>query len=143
MFGTGGAVAEFQKELGKTADFSYGLSAWEPTLPNPGIKEFVEDYRKHFNVEPSFHAAGAYAGCQLFMEAARRAISLDSEKLRDELLKLKTKTAFADYAVDERGYQTANTGVFVQWQDGKKVVVWPDEVASAKPRFPTPSWSQR
>ena len=47
------------------------------------------------------------------------------------------------YAVDERGYQTANKGLFIQWQDGKKVVVWPEELAGAKPRFPTPPWSQR
>jgi branched-chain amino acid transport system substrate-binding protein len=77
------------------------------------------------------------------MEAARRAGSLDSEKLREQLLKLKTKTIFSDYAVDERGYQLANKGLFIQWQDGAKVVVWPDELAGAKPRFPTPSWSQR
>jgi branched-chain amino acid transport system substrate-binding protein len=30
-----------------------------------------------------------------------------------------------------------------QWQDGKKVIVWPDELAAGKPRFPTPAWSQR
>ena len=143
MFGNSGAVAEFQQELGKTAEFAYGLSAWEPSLPNPGIKEFVESYQKEFNKAPSFHAAGAYGGCQIFMEAARRAGSLDSDKLRDELLKLKTKTIFSDYAVDQRGYQTANKGLFVQWQDGVKVVVWPDELAAAKPRFPTPQWSQR
>jgi branched-chain amino acid transport system substrate-binding protein len=143
MFGNSGAVAEFQQELGKTAEFAYGLSAWEPSLPYPGIKEFVDAYQKEFNKAPSFHAAGAYGSCQIFMEAARRAGSLDSEKLRDELLKLKMKTIFSDYAVDERGYQTANKGLFVQWQDGKKVVVWPDELASAKPRFPTPPWSQR
>ena len=77
------------------------------------------------------------------MEAARRAGSLDSEKLREQLLKLKTKTIFSDYAVDERGYQLANKGLFIQWQDGVKVVVWPDELAGAKPRFPTPLWSQR
>ncbi|MEH2611749.1 hypothetical protein [Bradyrhizobium sp. AZCC 1693] len=59
------------------------------------------------------------------------------------MLKLKIKTIFSDYAVDERGYQIANKGLFVQWQDGQKVVVWPDELASAKPRFPTPAWSQR
>ena len=143
MFGNTGAVAEFQQELGKTAEFAYGLSAWEPSLPYPGVKEFVEAYQKEFNRAPSFHAAGAYAGCQLFMEAARRAGSLDSEKLREELLKLKTKTIFSDYAVDERGYQTANKGLFIQWQDGAKVVVWPDELATGKPRFPTPPWSQR
>ncbi len=143
MFGNSGAVAEFQQELGKTAEFAYGLSAWEPSLPNPGIKEFVAAYQKEFSKAPSFHAAGAYGSCQIFMEAARRAGSLDSDKLREQLLKLKTKTIFSDYAVDERGYQTANKGLFIQWQDGAKVVVWPDELASAKPRFPTPPWSQR
>jgi len=143
MFGNSGAVAEFQEALGKTADFAYGLSAWEPSLPYPGIKEFVEAYQKEFNRAPSFHAAGAYASCQLFMEAARRAGSLDSDKLREELLKLKTKTIFSNFAVDERGFQIANNGLFIQWQDGVKVVVWPDELAAAKPRFPTPPWSQR
>jgi branched-chain amino acid transport system substrate-binding protein len=143
MFGIAQAVAEFQQELGKTAEFVYGLSAWEPSLPNPGIKEFVEAYQKEFNKAPSYHAAGSYGACQIFMEAARRAGSLDSEKLREQLLNLKTKTIFSDYAVDERGYQTVNKGLFIQWQDGKKVVVWPDGLASAKPRFPTPPWSRR
>jgi branched-chain amino acid transport system substrate-binding protein len=143
MFGTSGAVAEFQKELGKTAEFAYGLSAWEPSLPNPGIKEFAAAYEKEFSKAPSFHAAGAYGSCQLFTEAARRAGSLDSDKLREQLLRLKMKTVFSDYAVDERGYQTANKGLFIQWQDGRKVVVWPNDLATAKPRFPTPPWGQR
>jgi branched-chain amino acid transport system substrate-binding protein len=143
MFGIGQAVAEFQEALGKTAEFVYGLSAWEPSLPNPGIKEFAAAYEKEFNRAPSYHAAGTYGSCQIFVEAAQRAGSLDSEKLREELLKLKMTTVFSTYAVDERGYQTANKGLFIQWQDGKKVVVWPDELASAKPRFPTPPWGQR
>jgi branched-chain amino acid transport system substrate-binding protein len=143
MFGTSGAVAEFQEALGEAAEFAYGLSAWEPGLPNPGIDEFVGAYQKAFGTEPSFHAAGAYGSCQLFMEAARRAGSLDAEALREQLLNLETQTVFGDYAVDERGYQTANRGLFIQWQDGEKVVVWPEEVATAKPRFPTPPWSQR
>ena len=143
MFGIGQAVTEFQEALGKTAEFVYGLSAWEPSLPNPGIKEFVDAYQQEFHKAPSYHAAGAYGSCQLFMEAARRAGSLDSEKLREQLLQLKTRTIFSDYAVDERGYQLANRGLFIQWQDGVKVVVWPDELATAKPRFPTPPWSQR
>jgi branched-chain amino acid transport system substrate-binding protein len=143
MFGTTTAVAEFQQELGKAAEFAYGASPWEPSVPYPGVKEFVEAYQKEFGKAPSLHAAGAYAGCQLFMEAARHAGSLDSEKLREQLLKFKTTTIFGDYAVDERGYQIANKGLFVQWQDGVKVVVWPDRFATAKPRLPTPAWSRR
>ena len=110
MFGTTSAVVEFQRELGNAAEFSYGTSAWEPTVPYPGVKEFVETFQKEFNTAPSFHAAGAYAACQLLMEAVRQAGNLDSEKLREQLLKFKARTVFSDYAVDERGYQIANKG---------------------------------
>ncbi len=143
MFGTSGAVAEFQEELGEKAEYAYGLSAWEPVLPNPGIDEFVESYRREFYMEPSFHAAGAYGSCQIFIEAVQQTGTLDSEALREALLNLETQTIFGHYAVDERGYQIANTGLFIQWQDGEKVVVWPEEVATGEPRFPAPVWEER
>lgn len=143
MFGTSGAVNEFQEALGDLAEYAYGLSAWEPSLPNPGNEEFVAAYREAFGSTPSFHAAGGYGSCQIFMEAIRRAGSLDSDDLRRELLELETTTVFGEYAVDERGYQTANQGAFIQWQDGEKVVVWPEDVATDEPRFPTPRWSER
>ena len=122
MFGTGGAVVEFHKALGKDAEFSYGLSAWEPTLPNPGIKEFVEDYKSQFNADPSFHAAGAYAGCQLFIEAARRANSLDSEKLREELLKLKCDdvTAALTKARDESAQEDKRLNTYIDLLDVRR-----------------------
>ncbi len=145
MFGStvGGDLPEFYKLLGKTAEFVYGASQWEAGLPYPGAQEFGQAYQKEFSRPPSYHSATSYAGCQIFVEAARRAGSLDSEKIRDELLRLRTKTAFGDYAVDERGFQLGHKMVTIQWQDGKQVVVWPDEVAAGKPRFPTPPWSQR
>jgi len=31
----------------------------------------------------------------------------------------------------------------LQWQDGKRVIVWPEDLTSAKSRFPTPPWNQR
>jgi branched-chain amino acid transport system substrate-binding protein len=77
------------------------------------------------------------------VETVHRVGSLDSDKLREALLKLKTKTVLGDFAVDERGFQVGHKAITIQWQDGKQVVVWPDEVAAGKPRFPTPSWSQR
>lgn len=143
MFGTSGAVDEFRQALGEAAEYVYGLSAWEPGLPNPGIERFVSDYERKFERAPSFHVAGAYGSCQLFVEALRRAGSLDQEALREELLDLEMQTVFSDYAVDERGYQTANRGLFIQWQDGEKAVVWPEDLATAAPRFPAPSWQER
>lgn len=139
----GGGFPDYQKALANLADFVYAGSYWDPSLPYPGNREFVAAYQKEFNRAPSFLSPASYAGCQLFVEAVRRAGSLDSDKLRDELLKLKTKTVFGDFAVDERGFQMGHKAITVQWQDGKEAVVWPDAVAAGKPRFPTPPWSQR
>ena len=139
----GGGFLDYSKALGKTAEFVYAGSYWDPGLAYPGNREFVAAYQKEFNHDPSFLSASSYAGCQLFMEAVRRAGSLDSDKLREELLKVKTKTLFGDFAVDERGFQLGHKAITVQWQDDKQVVVWPDEVAAGKPRFPMPSWSGR
>lgn len=143
LFGTSGAVSQFAEALGPDADYAYGLSAWEPGLPNPGIEAFVEAYQDRFHGEPSFHAAGAYGSCQLLIEAIERSGSLDDDALREELLALETTTIFSHYAVDQRGYQTANRGLFIQWQDGEKVIVWPDDVATDPARYPSPSWIER
>lgn len=136
LFGTSGAVAEFVEELGADADGTFGLSAWEPTLPHPGIPEFVEAYQGRYGQLPSFHAAGAYGACRLFAEAVTRAGTLDADALREELLRLEITTLFGPYAVDERGYQTANRGVFIQWRGGEKVVVWPPDLATGEARVP-------
>ena len=138
-----GLLPEYYKQLGKNAEFVYSGSFWDAALPYPGNQEFVAAYAKEFNHPPAVQSAAAYAGCQLLMEAIRKAGGLDPEKLREALLALKTKTVFGDFAVDERGYQTAHKAVTIQWQNGKQVIVWPDEVATARAQIPTPAWNQR
>ena len=139
----GGAYPDFVKTLAKTADFVYAGSYWEPTLSYPGNREFVAAYQKEFGRVPASNAAAAYAACQLFVDAVKRAGALDSDRVRGEILKLKTKTVFGDFAVDERGYQIGHKAVTVQWQEGKSVIVWPDEVATGTLKFPTPAWTGR
>jgi branched-chain amino acid transport system substrate-binding protein len=145
MFGltVGGDLPEFYDLLKQNAEYIYGSTQWDESLPYPGQKEFVTAYKKKFKHEPSYHSAAGYAGCALYVEAARRAGSLDPDKVRDELLKLKTRTAFGDYAVDPDGFQIAHKMVMLQWQDGKRIVVWPDELSNGKPRYPMPPWNQR
>ena len=159
MFGAtvGVALPQFSETLGRDAEFVYGASLWEPELVTlragglipiarqyPGAREFVEAHRKEFpGVEISYHSANGYGACQVLMEAIRRAGSLDSEKIRDAILKLDFNTVFGAFKVDPDGFQVAHRGVIFQWQDGKKVIVWPEELAPVKARFPTPPWSQR
>ena len=43
---------------------------------------------------------------------------------------------FGDYKVDPDGFQIAHKMVIFQWQDGKKVVVWPDDLAERQGALP-------
>ena len=153
----GGALPQFYETLGRAAEFVYGASTWEPELVTlragglipiarqyPGAREFVESHRKEFpGAEISYHSANAYGTCQVLMEAIRRAGSLDGGKVRDAILKLDFNTVFGAFKVDQDGFQIAHKMLMFQWQDGKKVIVWPEELAPVKARFPTPPWSQR
>jgi branched-chain amino acid transport system substrate-binding protein len=159
MYGltTGVDSLRFYELLGRTAEFVYGVTPWVPELVElragglipiarqyPGAREFVESYKKEFpGADLSYHSAAGYGGCQILVEAIRRAGSLDSGKLREAILKIDRNTVFGGFRVDRDGLQIAHKMVMFQWQDGKKVIVWPEELAPGKPRFPTPPWSQR
>ena len=138
-----GLLPEYYQRSGNDAEFAYAGTFWETNLPYPGNQEFVAAYEKEYNHAPAVQSAASYAGCQILIEAVRQAGTTDSDKLRETILRLRTKTVLGDFAVDERGFQVGQKAVTIQWQDGKQAVVWPQEVASGKLRFPTPSWSQR
>jgi branched-chain amino acid transport system substrate-binding protein len=139
----GGDIPKFQELLKGTAEYIYGSSQWEAALPYPGAREFNDAYLKQFKQEPSYHSAAGYAGCMLYAEGVKKAGTLDADKVREALLALRTRTMFGDYQVDKDGFQVAHKMVLLQWQDGKRVVVWPDDLANSKPRFPTPPWNAR
>ncbi len=148
---------KFYEALGRDAEFVYGVTPWVPELVElragglipiarqyPGAREFVEAYKREFpGADSSYHSAAGYGGCEILVEAIRRAGSLDSEKLREAILKMDRNTVFGGFRVDRDGLQIAHKMLMFQWQDGKKVIVWPEELAPGKPRFPTPPWSQR
>ncbi len=160
MFGVtvGGDLPKFYEVLGRAAEFVYGATQWEPELMMlvregmlipvarryPGAREFVEAHHKEFaGADLSYHSAQGYGGCQVLVEAMRHAGSLDAEKVRGAILRMDFATVYGRFKVDAEGIQVGHTMLTFQWQDGKKVIVWPDELAPGKPRFPTPPWSQR
>ena len=159
MFGVtvGGDFPKFYETLGGAAEYVYGSSQWEPELVTlragglvpvarqyPGAREFVDAYRKEFpGADLSYQTAQGYGECQVLLEGVRRAGSLDGGKVREAILKFDGNTAFGAFKVDQDGFQIAHKMQTFQWQDGKKVIVWPDDLAPGKPRFPTPPWSQR
>lgn len=153
----GGDLPKFYEALGKSAEFVYGATQWEPELVRvraggvipvtrlyPGAREFVEDHEKQFpGADLSYQTAAAFGGCQILLEGIRRAGSLDREKVRAAILKFDGYTAFGAFRVDQDGIQIAHKMLMFQWQDGKKIIVWPTELSSVAARFPMPPWSKR
>lgn len=145
MYGVtiGGALPRFYEALGRTAEFLYGPTSWEPDLVTLRAGGLISVARQYPGADLSYQTTAGYAGCQVLLEAVTRAGSLDREKIRDAILKLDFNTVFGPFKVDADGVQVAHKMLMFQWQDAKKVIVWPEDLAPVKPRFPTPPWGQR
>ncbi|MBI3989271.1 MAG: ABC transporter substrate-binding protein, partial [candidate division NC10 bacterium] len=141
----GARLDEFGAALGKDADYVLGMSDWElyPNLGLPGIKEFIEAFQKEFGRLPIALAAQGYAAGQVLEAAVTKVGSLDREKIRDALASLDMVTVYGHYKVDQDGLQLGKDVFLIQWQKGKKEIVWPERYATAKLVYPIPPWNAR
>lgn len=130
----GPALPKFQEILKQdAADLAFSSSQWEPSSPFPGAKQFADAFVKTYRQVPSYHAASAYAAGQILEAAIAKTHSLDREKLRDALAALDAVTILGRYGVDHTGRQIRHFTSTIQWQHGKKEIVAPDELSTAKP----------
>lgn len=129
----GPAIQKYVETLKADADYTFSSSQWEPTLPFPGAREFAKAFTGIYQITPSYHAASAYAAGQILEAAIRKSQSLDRQKLRDTLSSLDTMTVMGRYGVDRDGRQVRHFTTTVQWQNGKKEIVAPPELATVKP----------
>ena len=143
-FSVGAANPEFYAGVGPLADYVFGPSMWEPDLKTPGNKEFLDAYKKKWGRDPDYHSATGFAGGQILEAAAKKAGSLDREKLREAFSTLETTTILpGKYKVDETGTQTGHIPVAIQWQGKEKVIVSPEGMATGKAKLPMPEWKGR
>jgi branched-chain amino acid transport system substrate-binding protein len=68
----GPAIQKYYDVLKEDAELSYSSSQWEPNLPFPGSRVFAEEFLKTYGIEPSYHAASAYAAGQILEAACAR-----------------------------------------------------------------------
>jgi len=142
-FAVGPGLPDFGTNLGLDANGVMGNSQWEPSLKHPGVKEFVTAYKAKFGHEPGYHAGGGYGAGQVLEAAIKQAGSVDRDKVREALFKLDIMTAFGRYKVDSTGMQIGKPGYAIQWIDGERQMVLPDDVATAKIVYPFRNWTKR
>ncbi|WP_284619077.1 amino acid ABC transporter substrate-binding protein [Aquabacterium humicola] len=133
----GAAMPRYHEQLGADAQGTFGTSLWEPRpdLAHPGSPDFLRDFLQRFGEAPSYHAALCFAGGQLLEQAVARAGSAERPAVRRALATLDTTTIIGRYAADATGAQARALALIVQWQGGKREIVWPSELRTAPPLF--------
>ena len=143
-FSVGAAQPDFVESLGADADYVLGPSMWEPQIETPGNAEFVAAYQAKFNREPDYHSAAGYSACQVLEAAVTQVGGLELDAIRDALRAVQMQTVLpGQYQVDEAGKQIGHIALTVQWQDGEKLIVTPEDFAEGELRLPTPPWNER
>jgi branched-chain amino acid transport system substrate-binding protein len=149
-YSVGPSTPDFITSLGKDADYVMDGSQWTPQVKYKpsfylSVAEYVAAYKKQFNTQddPDYHVAESTAACLALQRAIENAGSLKPDKVRDALASLDVMTFFGRLKFDSRGINTYKPMVVEQIQNGKHHTVWPNDVADARPAYPTPSWSAR
>lgn len=154
------ALPEFYETLGEAAEGVAYPSQWEPGVKfspdnvppgyewyGPTVGEFLEYFRMvaeergKQGLTPSYHAADAAAAILFLAKAIEKAQSLDPDDVRQAMNDLALFTFYGKIKIDpETGLQVGHEMIVGQWQNGRKVIVWPREAAEAEPLYPMPGY---
>ena len=135
---------DFLKATGKDGEFAIGMSLYEPSLKTSGNAEFVRDFKAKYNYEPGYYSSFGYNSVYVLGEAVKKAGSFDQEALRKVLTTMKIDTVMGKHEVDPAtGMQVGIKGLLVQVLNGKREIVWPDDLRTAEPKIPVPGWDKR
>jgi len=116
-----------------------GVAVTERTLP------FVDAFVKKYGNTPSYAGYTAYDDVYIIAEAVKRAGSTESDKLvtameATDFVGTIGRVQFLPKGDPKvHGLRTGKgfiTGLFLQWQDGKQVNIWPADLAKGKLAFP-------
>jgi branched-chain amino acid transport system substrate-binding protein len=144
LVGNGGhwAVPELLKTTGK--DILEGVMVGLANWPGKAVDELSARYVKRTG-NPWFghNEIFAYAHVQLFAWALNQVGAADRKKVAEAIRTMNITDGPAIYfpgrhlQFDDKGRRVDAQLVIVQWQDGKPVTVFPEDMAVAKPVWPT------
>jgi branched-chain amino acid transport system substrate-binding protein len=147
----------FYEALGDMANGFMAPAHWEigvtfglETTPEgmewfgPTQEEFIGSVREiSGGTDPDYHAACGGAAILAYVKAIemadRIARSLDTDAVRVAMAFLNFMSFYGEWGIDpETGKQIDHEMVLIQWQNGKKEIVWPVEAQTAAPLYPMP-----
>jgi len=111
----------------------------------PNQDEFVSLFKKSVGKDmiPDYHAAEAGAQVLAYVKAVEMSNSIDPGDVRKALGELRFMSFYGGWDVDDTGLQVGHSMVDVQWQGGKRVIVWPLEAKTGDLYYPMPTFAEK
>jgi branched-chain amino acid transport system substrate-binding protein len=136
-------LTTYWQAMGKDANYIISDGNWDESMPYPGNKRLVEEYKAK---NPDAKSIGlpvgpAYAAVQILANAIERAGSLDRRKIRDAIAKTDMVTVRGPIKFRANGTAVIHYGLR-QWQNGKNVLIWPPSATKNKVMLAIP-WDKR
>jgi len=116
-----------------------------PSNATPWTMKFYNAYAKKWGVEPEgLGTSSSYMAIYVLKDAIERAGTLDSDKVVTELEKTDVMGVYGRLRFDPKSHQVipaddpkdGAVGSILQWQDGKRVVVYPKSIAMGTIQLP-------
>jgi branched-chain amino acid transport system substrate-binding protein len=139
--GAGFDTSQFESEKDISTNV-FSVTQWTPDS-GPGAAEFAARYEKKYGKPPTYHAACTYTSMMVVGQAIKAAGSGDRAKIREALASGKWTTIMGDVKFETfDGFTNQNKVAMpvIQYQDGKKVTVYPKGAAKKKAVYPFPAW---
>ena len=116
-----------------------------PSQATPWTMKFYDAYTKRWNVEPEgLGTSSSYMAVYVLKDAIERAGSLKADKVVDALEKTDMMGVYGRLRFDPKSHQVIPStdpkegavGTILQWQKGKRVVVYPKSIAMGEIQLP-------
>ncbi len=132
------------RELGPASEGLYGTTSWQPGVHLGGREAessaFIASFTKRFGAEPAPLTMHGYAAARALLAAIESVVGAGreptGESVRDALARVDVDTPLGRVKFDAAGDPLFYERVIVQIQNGKHVVVYPRERATAVARYP-------
>lgn len=143
------------QNVGKAANGAGLRGFFNPRLRKPVVRQVNDLYSKRNGTELSMASALTFNEPFVLADAIHRAGSLNKDAIRDALEKTNIPgqqtimpwdaIRFSPYtAPPGHTHDNLNSrNIVFQVQDGKQEIIWPFDVATAKPMFPLPPFDKR
>lgn len=116
-----------------------------PSNATPWTMKFYNAYTKKWNIEPEgLGSSSSYMAVYVLRDAIERAGTLDSDKVVPELEKTDIMGVYGRLRFNPKSHQVIPSldpkegavGTILQWQDKKRVVVFPKSIATGTIQLP-------